>query len=57
MFGTARHGGVLAFAGDDHACKSSTLPNQSDFAFMDAEIPVLNPADIAELIDFGHEGL
>ena len=40
MFGTARHGGVLALAGDDHACKSSTLPNQSDFAFMDAEIPV-----------------
>ncbi len=56
MFGTARHGGVLAFAGDDHACKSSTLPNQSDFAFMDAEIPVLNPADIAELIDFGMKG-
>ena len=56
MFGTARHGGVLAFAGDDHSCKSSTLPNQSDFAFMDAEIPVLNPADIAELIEFGMKG-
>src|SRR6516165_6667104 len=56
MFGTARHGGVLAIAGDDHACKSSTLPNQSDFAFMDAEIPVLNPADIAELIEFGMKG-
>ncbi len=56
MFGTARHGGVLALAGDDHSCKSSTLPNQSDFAFMDAEIPVLNPADIAELIEFGMKG-
>ena len=56
MFGTARHGGVLALAGDDHACKSSTLPNQSDFAFMDAEIPVLNPADIAEMIEFGMKG-
>ncbi len=56
MFGTARHGGVLAFAGDDHSCKSSTLPNQSDFAFMDAEIPVLNPADIAELLEFGMKG-
>ena len=43
FFGTARPGGVLAFAGDDHSCKSSTLPNQSDFAFMDAEIPVLTP--------------
>ncbi len=56
FFGTARHGGVLAFAGDDHSCKSSTLPNQSDFAFMDAEIPVLNPADIAELLEFGMKG-
>jgi indolepyruvate ferredoxin oxidoreductase len=56
FFGTALHGGVLAFAGDDHSCKSSTLPNQSDFAFMDAEIPVLNPADIAELLEFGMKG-
>jgi indolepyruvate ferredoxin oxidoreductase len=36
--GTTPNGGVLAFAGDDHACKSSTLPNQSDFAFIDAEM-------------------
>ncbi len=56
MFGTARHGGVLALAGDDHACKSSTLPNQSDFALMDAEIPVLNPADIGDLLEFGMKG-
>ncbi len=56
MFGTARNGGVLAVAGDDHSCKSSTLPNQSDFALMDSEIPVLNPADIAELIEFGMRG-
>ncbi len=56
FFGTARAGGVLALAGDDHSCKSSTLPNQSDFAFMDAEIPVLNPADIGELLEFGMTG-
>ena len=56
FFGTARHGGVLALAGDDHSCKSSTLPNQSDFALMDAEIPVLNPSGIAELIEFGMKG-
>jgi indolepyruvate ferredoxin oxidoreductase len=53
FFGTARNGGVLALAGDDHSCKSSTLPNQSDFAFIDAEIPVLYPADIAEIVEFG----
>jgi len=31
--GTAKHGGVLLIAGDDHACKSSTLPHQSEHAF------------------------
>jgi indolepyruvate ferredoxin oxidoreductase len=56
FFGTARNGGVLAFAGDDHSCKSSTLPNQSDFAFIDAEIPVLSPADIGEMLEFGMKG-
>src|SRR5271165_1981474 len=56
MFGTAPHGGVLALACDDHSCKSSTLPNQSDFAFIDAEIPVLSPADIGEMLEFGMKG-
>jgi len=56
FFGTAKNGGVLALAGDDHSCKSSTLPNQSDFALADAEIPVLSPADIAEIIEFGLKG-
>ncbi len=54
--GTWKHGGVLAIAGDDHACKSSTLPSQSEFAFMDAEIPVLAPAGIQEVLDFGLYG-
>jgi indolepyruvate ferredoxin oxidoreductase len=56
FFGTALHGGVLALAGDDHSCKSSTLPNQSDFAFIDAEMPLLSPADIGEVIEFGLKG-
>ena len=51
--GSAPHGGVLALAGDDHACKSSTLPHQSEHAFIDASIPVLNPADVQDLLDFG----
>src|SRR5689334_7034633 len=46
-------GGVLAILGDDHACKSSTLPSQSEYAMVDAEIPVLNPAGIQEVLDFG----
>src|SRR5437899_5423134 len=40
--GSAALGGVLLLAGDDHTCKSSTLPHQSEYAFMDACIPVLN---------------
>jgi indolepyruvate ferredoxin oxidoreductase len=52
-FGTARHGGVLAVVGDDHACKSSTLPHQSDHMFIGATVPVLNPADVQEVLDLG----
>ncbi|MEA2914101.1 MAG: indolepyruvate ferredoxin oxidoreductase, partial [Bradyrhizobium sp.] len=54
--GTAPLGGVLAIAGDDHACKSASLPSQSDYAFLDASIPVLHPADIAEVLRFGMIG-
>ena len=51
--GSSPHGGVLLLAGDDHAAKSSTLPHQSDYAFMDAGIPVLAPAGIQEFAEFG----
>ena len=54
--GTMANGGVLAICGDDHACKSSTLPSQSEFTMMDLEIPVLNPAGIQEVLDFGIYG-
>jgi indolepyruvate ferredoxin oxidoreductase len=51
--GVWHKGGVLAVAGDDHACKSSTLPSQSEFAFQDFEMPVLSPADVQEVLDYG----
>ena len=54
--GTAPHGGVLVLAGDDHASKSSTLPHQSEYAFMDAQIPVLNPSGVQEILDYGLYG-
>ncbi|MFT4853646.1 MAG: indolepyruvate ferredoxin oxidoreductase [Candidatus Azotimanducaceae bacterium] len=54
--GTSKFGGVLAIAGDDHGCKSSTLPHQTEYAFVDAMIPVLNPAGVQEIIDFGLYG-
>ena len=54
--GTARLGGVLAVAGDDHACKSSTLPHQTEPVFAAVGIPVLAPADVQDLLDFGVHG-
>ncbi len=54
--GTSRYGGVLAIAGDDHACKSSTLPSQSEFSWMDAMMPVLHPAGVQEILDLGVYG-
>lgn len=54
--GTDPHGGVLAIVGDDHAAKSSTLANQSEFTMMDAEMPILNPAGIQEVLDYGLYG-
>ena len=54
--GTWGQGGVVAVAGDDHNCKSSTLPSQSEFAFQDFEMPVLSPADVQEVLDYGLMG-
>ena len=51
--GTARRGGVLLVAGDDHACKSSSYPTQSELLMQHLEIPVLSPASIQEVLDFG----
>ncbi|WP_310619278.1 indolepyruvate ferredoxin oxidoreductase family protein [Flexibacterium corallicola] len=51
--GTDPNGGVVALAGDDHLAKSSILPAQSEFFFQHAEIPVLNPSNIQDVLDFG----
>src|SRR5690606_4373379 len=54
--GTAKHGGVLALAGDDHMAKSSTTAHQSEYAFVDAMIPVIVPAGVQEFLDLGLHG-
>ncbi|WP_165679252.1 indolepyruvate ferredoxin oxidoreductase family protein, partial [Metapseudomonas otitidis] len=51
--GVSAHGGVLLLAGDDHGCKSSSIANQSEHAFIAASIPVLNPANVQEILDYG----
>ncbi len=53
LAGSAQQGGVLVVAGDDHACKSSTLAHQSEFALLDASIPVLVPASLSEILEYG----
>ncbi|HYZ32488.1 MAG TPA: indolepyruvate ferredoxin oxidoreductase family protein [Crenalkalicoccus sp.] len=55
--GTAPKGGVLALAGDDPSAKSSTVTNASEHAFVDLEIPVLDPADVADALELGLKGL
>src|SRR5215204_529418 len=54
--GTSRNGGVLALMGDDHTAESSTTSHQSEFHFVDVMIPVLNPAGVQEIIDYGLYG-
>ena len=51
--GSSPHGGVIAIAGDDHGCQSSTLAHQSEHIFEAAMIPILNPATVQEYLDFG----
>ena len=55
--GTAPNGGVLVLAGDDPMAKSSTLPTQVEPTFYDAQIPVLYPGTMQEVIDLGLHGI
>ncbi|MDE9451802.1 indolepyruvate ferredoxin oxidoreductase family protein [Aliiroseovarius sp. Z3] len=56
MAGTSPHGGVLMAMGDDHTGESSTVLHQSDWAMVDAYIPVLSPAGVQEILDYGVYG-
>ncbi|NNL88523.1 MAG: indolepyruvate ferredoxin oxidoreductase family protein, partial [Marinicaulis sp.] len=56
-YGSSPHGGVLVVAGDDHGCVSSSMSHQSDVAFMTFYMPTINPASIAEYIEFGLWGI
>ena len=53
MAGTSKHGGVIMVMGDDHTGESSTVCHQSDWAMVDAHMPVLSPAGVQEILDFG----
>ena len=51
--GSSKHGGVLMLMGDDHVGESSTTLHQSDLALIDAYLPILSPAGVQEVVDFG----
>jgi len=57
MAGTSRYGGVLMAMGDDHTGESSTVCHQSDWALVDAHMPVLSPAGVQEILDYGVYGI
>src|SRR5580693_1318302 len=51
--GAAAKGGFLAVAGDDHGGKSSDSAHQSEQTLIAAFLPVLYPATIGEILEFG----
>ncbi len=57
LAGTARLGGVLAVAGDDHVAKSSTAAHQSDHIFKACGLPVFFPSSVQEILDLGLHAL
>src|SRR5450631_370340 len=54
--GSSKNGGVLALMGDDHTAESSTTAHQSEYHFIDVMIPILSPAGVQEVIDYGLYG-
>ncbi|MHA3980391.1 indolepyruvate ferredoxin oxidoreductase family protein [Halovulum sp. GXIMD14794] len=53
MAGTSPKGGVLVCMGDDHTGESSTVLHHSEFALVDALMPILSPAGVQEVLDYG----
>lgn len=53
LAGTADLGGVVALYGDDHSCKSSSIPHQSEHVMIGCGIPILYPTSVQQILDFG----
>src|SRR5271154_533489 len=53
LAGTGKNCAALVLAGDDHSCKSSTIPHQSDFSLYNVGIPFLYPGNTQEIIEYG----
>ncbi len=55
--GIGENCGALALAGDDHISKSSSIPHQSELTLYNYAVPVLNPSNTQEVLDFGLYGI
>jgi len=53
LAGVSRYGGTVALMGDDHTAESSTTAHQSDYHFVDVMMPILSPAGVQEILDYG----
>ncbi len=53
LSGTGPNCAALVLAGDDHSCKSSTIPHQSDISLYNVGMPFLYPSNSQEVIDYG----
>lgn len=53
LAGTSERGGVVAFFGDDHSCKSSSIPHQSEHVMIGCGIPIFYPTSIQQILDLG----
>ncbi len=56
MAGTSTHGGVLLAMGDDHTGESSTVLHQSEWSLLDCYLPIVSPAGVQEILDYGVYG-
>lgn len=57
LSGAHPRGGVLVLAGDDPGCKSSTIPSASERTLAGYGLPVLYPADAADIVRLGRYGI
>ena len=54
--GIQKNGAVLAIAGDDPSCKSSSLCSQSEPMLYHVGMPSLYPGNVQEILDYGLHG-
>ncbi|MBM6594857.1 indolepyruvate ferredoxin oxidoreductase family protein [Microvirga pudoricolor] len=57
LAGSSKHGGVLLLLGDDHRAESSSVTHNAEYTMVDFMMPLLNPADIGELMEYGLFGI